>query len=366
MTVRKVTTVETLEALVGTRPQAMLMKAVDALDDGCQIVLANAPIAGFGYRDADGTPQSTLVGGAPGFVHVDSPTRISFDLHADEAAPVKGGGVSLVFLLPGVGETLRFTGYLAERLDSRVLLDLEEAWVHCAKCILRSRLWEDSGTDGAAARETQLDRAGEIPGPLDDGEIASFLASSPFLLLSSWDASGSSDTSPRGDHAGFVQLLDSHTLAIPDRKGNRRTDTFHNLLECDEIALAAVVPGRDEIAKLSGTAHVTDDPGLLSTMAVRPGEKPPKAALIVRTERASIVPNDAIGKSRMWERSSHVDPAAVPDLMQLGAQHLAKSKARGAKASMTRAVSRGLAASPKSLRRGVDRGYRKELEEEGF
>src|SRR5512132_3718930 len=121
---RKVTTVEGLEAIVGTPRQVVLLKQIDALDDGCRIVLANAPVAGLGFRDDEGIARTTLIGGVRGFARVDSPTRISFDLRAAKPGPVTGGGVSLVFLLPGIGETLRLNGSVAERSDTRVVIDI--------------------------------------------------------------------------------------------------------------------------------------------------------------------------------------------------------------------------------------------------
>jgi predicted pyridoxine 5'-phosphate oxidase superfamily flavin-nucleotide-binding protein len=362
---RKVTTVEGLEAIVGTPRQIVLMKQIDALDDGCRSVLANAPVAGFGFCDSEGIARTTLIGGVPGFARVDSPTRISFDLREGQPGPVTGGGVSLVFLLPGVGETLRLNGSVVERSGTSVVIHLEEAFVHCARSILRSGLWDDVRADLTAARvESQLGRDDETAGPLAGAAVAGFLVSSPFAAVSTWNAEGSSDTSPRGDRPGFLRVLDSQTLALPDRRGNQRADTFHNVLACDRISLAAVIPGRDDVLHMSGTAYVTDDPALLSTMAV--GEKPPQAALIVRVERADIVANEAVRTSRMWHRSAHIHPGGVPDLMGLATQHLANNKARGVKASLTRALTRGLAASPGLLRRAIDLGYRKELEDEGY
>jgi hypothetical protein len=115
---------------------------------------------------------------------------------------------------------------------------------------------------------------------------------------------------------------------------------------------------------MSGSAHVTDDPALLSTMALK--DKPPHAALVIRVERAEIRPNEAVRTSRMWDRSAHVDRSRAPDLMKVAAQHLARNKARGATASMTRMLSKGLAASPKLVRHAMDAGYRKELKDEGY
>jgi len=53
-----------------------------------------------------------------------------------------------------------------------------------------------------------------------------FIGASPFLVVSSSDSQGRMDCSPKGDPAGFVQVLDDWTLAIPERPGNRRADTF--------------------------------------------------------------------------------------------------------------------------------------------
>jgi hypothetical protein len=38
----------------------------------------------------------------------------------------------------------------------------------------------------------------------------------PFIVISSANAAGAMDTSPKGDPPGFVKVLDEHTLAIPD------------------------------------------------------------------------------------------------------------------------------------------------------
>ena len=50
------------------------------------------------------------------------------------------------------------------------------------------------------------------------------------------------DLSPKGDPPGFVRILDNETLAIPDRPGNRRLDTLHNVLERPQVGLMFIVP----------------------------------------------------------------------------------------------------------------------------
>ena len=54
-----------------------------------------------------------------------------------------------------------------------------------------------------------------------DTHFAGFIAQSPFVLIGSSDRDGNQDVSPKGDPSGFVVVLDEHTLAIPDRPGNR-------------------------------------------------------------------------------------------------------------------------------------------------
>jgi predicted pyridoxine 5'-phosphate oxidase superfamily flavin-nucleotide-binding protein len=154
-------------------------------------------------------------------------------------------------------------------------------------------------------------------------------------------------------------MLDDRTLALPDRRGNQRADTFHNVLACDSVALAAVVPGCDDLLHIDGTASLTDEPGLLATMAV--GGKPPKVALLVRVRRAEIRPNDAIRESRLWSPAAHVDRTQIPDLMRLAAHHLAGNRGTGA------TVARALSKAPGALlRRGFAASYRRQLRDEGY
>ena len=312
----RVTSIANIEEIIGIPSQMILMKAVKALDDGSRKVLAEASIAAFGFRNSEGLPHTALVGGVKGFLWVDSAVRISFDFGSEQPNPVKGGGVSLVFLLLGVGETLRINGSVENRTNTSVTIDIEEVYVHCARCILRAALWKEVKTDiqrlNVGSLEPLGGRENETKGLFSDSSIAGFLASSTFIAVSSWDASGSSDTSPKGDPVGFIRILNGQTLAIPDRKGNRRADTFHNILTCDLISLVALVPGRDEVLHISGTAYITDDPTLLSTMAL--GDKPPVAALIVHGGRAEIVASKAVRMSKMWSQSAQLDPNETPDL----------------------------------------------------
>jgi ferredoxin-NADP reductase/predicted pyridoxine 5'-phosphate oxidase superfamily flavin-nucleotide-binding protein len=353
--IHRLSTADEVEATVGRAPAMVALKQVAALDEGCRSVLAHSPLAGFGYRDAAGTSRTTFVGGAPGFVRVHSPTRISFTLPGGGAR----GPVSFVFLLPGVGEALRVNGSVAGRDGAGTVVDVAEAYVHCAQAVIRSRLWQPPTGAGAPAAVP------EGGGPLGGPGVAEFLAAAPFLALSTWDGAGGSDTSPRGDQPTVARILDSRTLVIPDRRGNKRTDSLHNLLQDDRLSFAALVPGRTGVLHVSGRASITDDPALLGTMALR--GTPPHAALLIDVDEAEVTASDAVARSRIWTADAHLRPGSVPNLMVLAAEHLAANVAaeRGLLARVLGVVG-GIPGIGRVVRLVMDRAYRSGLQKEGY
>jgi predicted pyridoxine 5'-phosphate oxidase superfamily flavin-nucleotide-binding protein len=70
-----------------------------------------------------------------------------------------------------------------------------------------------------------------------------FITHSPFVILGSAGADGTVDISPKGDPPGFVKVLHDRTLVVPDRPGNKRIDTFQNVLTNPHIGLIFLIPG---------------------------------------------------------------------------------------------------------------------------
>jgi uncharacterized protein len=66
----------------------------------------------------------------------------------------------------------------------------------------------------------------------------------------------------------------SATLAIPDRLGNQRIDTFRNILQNPSVGIVFIIPKRREVVRVSGVASLARDPDLLSKLAVN--DKEPK------------------------------------------------------------------------------------------
>ena len=132
-----------------------------------------------------------------------------------------------------------------------------------------------------------------------DEHCRAWIERSPFVVVSSASATGAMDVSPKGDPPGFVRVLDPKTLAVPDRPGNHRGDTFRNVLENPQVGLMFVVPMRREVVRVSGSATVVRDAALLESMAV--GDKVPTLALVVRVQEAMFHCGKSMIRSHMWE-----------------------------------------------------------------
>ena len=129
-----------------------------------------------------------------------------------------------------------------------------------------------------------------------------FIGASPFLVVSSSDSQGRMDCSPKGDPAGFVQVLDDWTLAIPERPGNRRADTFRNVLQNPKVGLVFLVPGKGETLRINGTARIVRDSWLREKLAHK--GIVPELALVVRVEEVFAHCTKCMVRSELWKPES--------------------------------------------------------------
>jgi uncharacterized protein len=146
--------------------------------------------------------------------------------------------------------------------------------------------------------------------PSLDAHCRAFISRSPFVLISSCDAEGRMDVSPKGDPPGFVQVLDDCTLAIPDRPGNRRADTLVNVLQNPRVGLLFIIPGKQETLRVNGNAMIVCDLALRERMAV--GGKLPELALIVSVKQAFVHCAKCMIRSHLWDRNFWPDQAGLP------------------------------------------------------
>jgi hypothetical protein len=143
-----------------------------------------------------------------------------------------------------------------------------------------------------------------------------FIAASPFLVLATV-GEGGLDCSPKGDHPGFVQVLDRRTLLIPDRPGNNRIDGMRNLVANPQIGIIFMIPGANETYRVNGTATISTDPALLSRFLVN--TKPPRAVLVVTVEEAYSHCPKALVRSNLWQAAAVGRPQGAPSHGQFAA-----------------------------------------------
>ncbi|HEU4645565.1 MAG TPA: pyridoxamine 5'-phosphate oxidase family protein [Burkholderiales bacterium] len=140
-------------------------KQLDRLDAHCRRFVSLSPFLVLASTDAKDRVDASPRGGDPGFVKApdertllipDSPGNNRLDSLQNL---LDRPGVGLFFMIPGVDETLRVNGTAALRTDEALLelcanerrrptlviaVTVEEAYLHCAKALMRSKLWDAS------------------------------------------------------------------------------------------------------------------------------------------------------------------------------------------------------------------------------
>lgn len=157
------TTREELEALYGPPVEAVRNKAIDHLDVHCREFIARSPFVLLATSDAGGRCDVSPKGGPPGFVSVLDERRLLIpdapgNRRIDSLRNVfENPHIGLLFLIPTLEETLRVNGKVAIVRDEALLaasglggrpsrvglgVEVEEAFLHCAKAFKRSGLWQ--------------------------------------------------------------------------------------------------------------------------------------------------------------------------------------------------------------------------------
>lgn len=154
-----------------------------------------------------------------------------------------------------------------------------------------------------------------------DGHCVSFIGRSPFVLIGTSDGKGHADVTPKGDRPGFVAVLDSRTIAIPDRPGNNRLDTLENLLVEPSIGLLFLIPGMDETLRINGRAKITADDALRMRFEV--DGKLPQAVILVEVEAAYMHCAKAFMRSQLWHPETWPDRTSLPTLGRILKDQLA-------------------------------------------
>lgn len=137
-------------------------KVLDHLDKFCRDFIALSPFLVIASSDGEGGADASPRGDAPGFVAVvDDRTLLIPDRRGNNRVDTFGNilaspGVGLIFLVPGINETLRINGRAEVCQDPELLTPLavqdvvpviglkvhvDQSYFHCGKALMRSKLW---------------------------------------------------------------------------------------------------------------------------------------------------------------------------------------------------------------------------------
>ncbi len=163
----KIETVEQLRQLYPPPKERAVRKQLSALDVHCRRYIELSPFLVIATSNRAGQMDASPRGGPDGFVKVISPTSLLIpdspgNNRLDTLENILAtGAVGLLFMIPGVDETLRVNGtaslsceedplraFAAESKPPRLVIQVsvKEAYLHCAKAFMRSRLWDASRT----------------------------------------------------------------------------------------------------------------------------------------------------------------------------------------------------------------------------
>jgi PPOX class probable FMN-dependent enzyme len=158
-----ITTTEALRALYGHPGERAVAKEQAKLDEHTRAFIAHAPFLVMGTAGADGRCDVSPKGDAPGFVHVLDdhrlaiPDRLGNNRLDGLTNVLENAHVALLFLIPGREDTLRVNGRasisrddtLLERLavngkrpQTVVVVEVEQAFMHCTRAFKRAGLWD--------------------------------------------------------------------------------------------------------------------------------------------------------------------------------------------------------------------------------
>lgn len=152
-----------LRETLGYPSEIVTRKTINYIDEHCRNFIEKSPFITIATSDLDGNMDVSPKGDPAGFVKIlDEKTLAIPDRPGNAKADtltniIKNPNIGIIFLIPGVRETLRINGEAKIVQDQWVLNQLtvdgktpsfaiivtvKEAFIHCAKCIIRSKLWQ--------------------------------------------------------------------------------------------------------------------------------------------------------------------------------------------------------------------------------
>jgi len=312
----ELTTLTQVEERIGKSPAPRDLKVIDYIDEHAQRWLFYSHFAFMAFGQLNKI-QLSAAGGNEGFVSVLDANHLQLPLsRVDEPSIIEQDlSFGALFMISGMAETLRVNGKVLRIENDLLTLYVEECFLHCAKAFRRSHFWLPK----ISIQSTD--------------NISTFLKQSSFLVLASINNNGQIDVSPKGDPEGCLLQELNEFICFADRPGNRRIDSFRNIIDQPHISMMALIPGCQNILALHGMTTLCTDQGLLEKFIVQ--NKIPKLITKITAETKTLKPSMAITRSALWpakEARSDINPA------EIFKSHIKHSKEHSLKAKVARAA----------------------------
>lgn len=328
----KLTTIEQVQKRVGMLPAPRDLKVIDHVDEHAKRWLSYVTFAFIAFGKA-GDIELTAAGGKRGFVSVFDTGHLHIPLAAldDNNIVRKDLSFGALFMVSGMEETLRVNGKVSAITNELITLVVEECYLHCAKSFRRSNFWLPSSVD------------------VSQCEVSNFIRQARFLVLASMNSHGQADVSPKGDPENFLIQEENGALCFADRPGNRRIDSFRNILEQPVVSIIAIVPGCQSMLELKGSAELCTDEHLLQRFEVQ-GKKPNLITKIT-PESMRILSSLAVSNSALWPAKKQPDDLIPSEIFKA---HIKQSK----ESSLQAKVARAAVSLPGAMEKGLDLDYK--------
>jgi predicted pyridoxine 5'-phosphate oxidase superfamily flavin-nucleotide-binding protein len=216
-------------------------------------------MAVIGSRAAGGWLWSSIVFGLPGFLQPAADRRsltiqVQPELR-DARDPLWANleidrQVGILVIDLATRRRLRINGRLGGFADNIMHIDVEESFANCPKYIQRREIEVISGN----ATE-EVSHGAELANQLDAGDVALLRQADTSFVTSAHPERGL-DSSHRGGHPGFIEVINSRTLRIPDYAGNSMFNTIGNLLVDPRAGLVAPDFERHKVLQMTGEVEV--------------------------------------------------------------------------------------------------------------
>jgi PPOX class probable FMN-dependent enzyme len=152
-----------------------------------------------------------------------------------------------------------------------------------------------------------------------DDHARDYIARCRFCLLATAGAGGSCDVSPRGEPGAVALVLDAKTLVLPDRPGNKRMDSFGNILQNPHVGLLFLMPPMTETLRVNGRARLVRHAPYFTDLAV--DGRPPRFAVEITVDEVYLHCAKAFLRSALWQPDTWPERESLPRAAQIWRDH---------------------------------------------